>query len=199
MTIAHPHTDRPRLTRRHLLAASAVGLVGIGIAAPASAADDFSPAFRTAREDLRGWDPAAPTETQVANARLIIAVGRAHRIADHGIVSALAAAIVESWLYNRYEITDGTSGGLFQRQTSVGWGTSEQVRDKLLAARAYYGVSDHTPNPGLQDYAPGYLDLSVGDAAQKVQRSAYPDRYQAHAEEATALLMAHGDVAPFHG
>lgn len=199
MPLAHPFSTRPHLSRRHLFVASALTVAGVAIAAPASAADDFSLEFRTAREDLKGFDLSAITPTQDTNARLIVAVGRAHGIADHGIRAALAAAIVESWLYNRYAITDGTSGGLFQQQTSVGWGTSEQVRDKLMATRAFYGVSDHTPNPGLQDYAPRYLDLSIGDAAQKVQRSAYPDRYQTHADDADALLARHADVAPFNG
>lgn len=187
------------LTRRHLLLAGALGSLSLGVAAPAMADEAFSRAFLTAPEDRSGWDPGAPTDTQRENARLIIAVGKGYGVPAYGAMIALSTAIVESWLYDRDTVTDGTSGGMFQQQTSQGWGSAAQVRDKLAATRAFYGVADHTPNPGLLDVS-GWEDLAIGDAAQRVQRSAYPERYEDHAAEAIDLYDAlAADVAPFTG
>lgn len=187
------------LTRRHLLLAGAAGTLSLGTAAPALADSPFSQSFLTRREDRAGWNPDAPTKTQLKNARLIIAVGKGYDIPAYGAMIALSAAIVESWLYNRDTITDGTSGGLFQQQTSQGWGSHARVRNKFSATKAFYGVAKHTPNPGLLDIR-RWQSRAIGDAAQRVQRSAYPGRYEDHADEAIALYDAlAGDVAPFRG
>ena len=59
---------------------------------------------------------------------------------------------------------------------STGWGTIAQIRDLTLAARAFYGLADHTHNPGLTDID-GWEQMSVAQAAQAVERSAFPDAY----------------------
>ncbi|KZE90669.1 LysM peptidoglycan-binding domain-containing protein [Microbacterium sp. TNHR37B] len=115
---------------------------------------------------------------QTKNARLIIAVGRERGVSDRGIAIALATAMVESWLRN---LDYGTydSLGLFQQRPSTGWGTPDQVRDPRRAAAAFFGGPDD-PNGsdtrGLLDIA-GWEDMEFSEAAQAVQRSAYPHRY----------------------
>lgn len=115
---------------------------------------------------------------QTKNARLIIAVGRERGVSDRGIAIALATAMVESWLRN---LDYGTydSLGLFQQRPSTGWGTPDQVRDPRRAAAAFFGGSDD-PNGsdtrGLLDIA-GWEEMGFSEAAQAVQRSAYPHRY----------------------
>ncbi|MFT4211069.1 MAG: LysM peptidoglycan-binding domain-containing protein, partial [Microbacterium sp.] len=115
---------------------------------------------------------------QIANARIIIAVGRELGVPDRGIQIALGTAMQESWLRN-LGWGDRDSLGLFQQRPSAGWGTAEQVTDPERAARAFYGgPSDPngTLTRGLLD-VPGWETMSFADAAQAVQVSAYPDRY----------------------
>lgn len=112
---------------------------------------------------------------QVANAAVIIAEGRKANIPTFGWVVAIATALQESGLRN-LDHGDRDSQGLFQQRPSSGWGTVAQIRDPHLAAQAFYGVAAHTNNPGLVDI-PDWQSMSVADAAQAVQVSAFPDAY----------------------
>ncbi|MCS6712014.1 peptidoglycan-binding protein [Brachybacterium sp. EF45031] len=134
------------------------------------------------------------------NGRFLIAVGKGRGIPAKGIQVALATAMVESGLLNLYPTYDRDSGGLFQQRPSTGWGTYTQVRHKHLATLAFFGVAMHTPNPGLMDYWPTYSGSSIGTLAQKVQRSAYPSRYDAMADDALAFYNRYAaGVAPYRG
>ena len=143
--------------------------------------------------------PAAPTGStvldaeQIANAAVIIGVGRELGVPDRGIAIALGTAMQESWLKN-LDWGDRDSLGLFQQRPSTGWGTPEEVRDPVRAARAFYG-GPADPNGsvtrGLLDID-GWQDMSFADAAQAVQISAYPDRYAQWEQPAYAWLAAHG-------
>lgn len=126
------------------------------------------------------------TREQVDNGTLVIAVGQKHQIPAEGIQAALAAIMVECWMYNRYEVTDHDSSGMFQQRPSWSWGTYPQIRDKVLATEAFYGVGAHSPNPGVrQILATGRR--SVGELAQAVQNSAFPHRYEERAADARAF------------
>ena len=130
---------------------------------------------------------------QVANAQLIIRVGRELGVSDRGLQIALATAMQESWLRN-LDWGDRDSLGLFQQRPSHGWGTPEQVRDPEHATRAFFGgPGDPNGNRtrGLLDYA-GWEQLSLTEAAQAVQISAYPDRYARWEAPAAAWLAALG-------
>ena len=75
------------------------------------------------------------------------------------------------------------SVGLFQQRPSQGWGTVAQLMDPRYATGAFYDR--------LVKVA-GWQNLSVTDAAQAVQRSAFPGAYQKHedtARQAVAALM----------
>ena len=63
------------------------------------------------------------------------------------------------------------SRGLFQQRPSQGWGTEAQVMDPYYAANAFYDALVKIP---------GYESLEITDAAQRVQRSAYPEAYAQH-------------------
>jgi N-acetylmuramoyl-L-alanine amidase len=116
--------------------------------------------------------------TQVANARTIISVGRSLGVSDYGIVIALAAAAQESSLTN-VTYGDRDSVGLFQQRPSQGWGTKAQLLNTTYAARLFFG-GVHNPNAGrtrgLLDI-PGWSRMTVTQAAQAVQGSAYPNAY----------------------
>jgi len=113
-----------------------------------------------------------------ANARVIISVGKSLGVSDYGIVVALAAAMQESSLRNiNYGHLD--SVGLFQQRPSSGWGTVAQLTDPAHAAKLFYGGPSN-PNKGITRgllEISGWQSMTVTQAAQKVQISAYPDAY----------------------
>lgn len=120
----------------------------------------------------------ALTDEMRQNAQIIVDVGRALGVPDQGIVIALAAAAQESGLTNAHH-GDLDSLGLFQQRPSQGWGTVEEVLDPVRAATSFYGGAEN-PNAGrtlgLLDIA-GWTTMSVTQAAQAVQLSAFPDHY----------------------
>jgi LysM repeat protein len=118
------------------------------------------------------------TAEMATNARIIISVGRELGVPNYGIVIALATAAQESHLRN-LDYGDRDSIGLFQQRPSSGWGSVTQIRDPRYSARAFFG-GPNSPTPGstvgLLDI-PRWQHLSLTDAAQAVQRSAFPDAY----------------------
>jgi len=137
--------------------------------------------------------PTALTEEMRANALTIMQVGRSEGVPDYGIVIAFAAAMQESGLRN-VNYGDRDSLGLFQQRQSTGWGTPEQIMDPSTAARSFFGGSGN-PHPGLTK---GLLDISgwqsmtVSQAAQAVQLSAYPNSYGQWEASARAWLAELG-------
>jgi LysM repeat protein len=118
------------------------------------------------------------TDEMAGNARTIISVGKSLGVSDYGIVVALSAAMQESSLRNiDYGHLD--SVGLFQQRPSSGWGSVAQLTNATHAAKLFYGGPSN-PNRGvtrgLLDI-PGWSSLTVTQAAQRVQVSAFPDAY----------------------
>lgn len=127
------------------------------------------------------------------NAQLIIRIGHQEGVPAQGIVIALAAAAQESGLKNvRYG--DRDSLGLFQQRPSTGWGTAAQVLDPTRATLAFYGGANN-PNKGhtrgLLDI-PGWPSMTVAQAAQAVQISAFPTAYAKWETSARAWLAQLG-------
>ncbi len=129
------------------------------------------------------------TDEMRQNATIIVSVGRASGVSDYGLVIALAAAAQESGLRNVH-YGDRDSLGLFQQRPSAGWGSAEQVMDPVRAGLAFFGGAGN-PNPGvtrgLLD-TPGWELMTVAQAAQAVQISAYPDYYAKWEGSARAWL-----------
>lgn len=147
-------------------------------------------------QTLRLPDPGALAgldAEQIANATLVVQVGRQRGVPDRGIAIALATAMVESWMRN-LDWGDRDSLGLFQQRPSQGWGTAGQVLDPVRATAVFYG-GPGDPNGalsrGLLDI-PGWHDMDFSHAAQAVQVSAYPDRYGQWEQQAYAWLSALG-------
>ena len=118
--------------------------------------------------------------TQMANAATITAVGIRRKMPERAVVVALATALQESKLEN-IEHGDRDSLGLFQQRPSQGWGTPEEIRDPRYAAGKFYASLKKVK---------GWKDMRVTDAAQKVQRSAYPEAYEKWADESAVLARA---------
>lgn len=115
-------------------------------------------------------------EEQVSNARTIIAVGKSLNVPPRGWVIAIATALQESGLRN-VDYGDRDSLGLMQQRPSMGWGSASQVQDPAYSARAFFGgPKSPTSNSGLLSVR-GWRQMPLWQAAQTVQRSAFPMAY----------------------
>ncbi|WP_269858063.1 C40 family peptidase [Streptomyces sp. RPT161] len=121
-------------------------------------------------------DPAE----QVPNAETIVATGLAMHIPTRGQIVALATALQESGLRN-LNYGDRDSLGLFQQRPSAGWGTPEQIMDPVHASTELYSALEEVS---------GWQSMTVAQAAQAVQRSAFPDAYAKWEPLATTLQKA---------
>jgi hypothetical protein len=117
---------------------------------------------------------------QAANAATIAAVGIRRGVPKQAIVVALATAWQESDLEN-LSGGDRDSIGLFQQRPSQGWGTAEQIADPRYAAGRFYSALLKVK---------GWQEMRVTDAAQAVQRSAYPEAYEDHAADSDVVATA---------
>ncbi|WP_416905852.1 hypothetical protein [Micromonospora echinospora] len=117
---------------------------------------------------------------QMANAATIAAIGIQRKMPERAVVVALATAFQESGLENLPD-GDRDSIGLFQQRPSQGWGTPEQISDPRYAANKFYA--------GLKKVR-GWQEMRVTDAAQAVQRSAFPEAYEKWADESEVLTRA---------
>jgi hypothetical protein len=107
------------------------------------------------------------TAEQAANAATIAAVGLRDGMDERAVAVALTTAMQESELVNvAYGHDD--SLGLFQQRPSMGWGSEEELMDPVYAAFKFYEKLRRTD---------GWEDMTLGEAAQAVQVSAYPDLY----------------------
>jgi hypothetical protein len=124
--------------------------------------------------------------TQIANAATIAAVGITRAMPEQAIVIALAAAMQESHLEN-LSGGDRDSVGLFQQRPSQGWGTPENLADPRYAAGMFYQALTKIK---------GWQSMRVTEAAQRVQRSAYPEAYEQWATHAAVMTEALVGKAP---
>ncbi|MDB6425926.1 hypothetical protein [Curtobacterium sp. 20TX0008] len=128
----------------------------------------------------------ALTDEQSENARIIIGVARSAFGDDarQAAVVGLATALQESGLRNiRYG--DRDSLGLFQQRAN--WGSAEQRLTPSYAAGKFYAALRKVP---------GWQQLPVTVAAQKVQISAFPDAYAKWESTASAAVSALWESAP---
>ncbi|GAA3856824.1 heavy metal transporter [Streptomyces lacrimifluminis] len=120
------------------------------------------------------------TPEQAVNAATITAVGTARGLPERAVAIALATALQESGLRNIGH-GDRDSLGLFQQRPSQGWGTAKEILDPTYSAGEFY---DHLVKVS------GYTRLPLTVAAQRVQRSGYPQAYAKHEPDATLLAAA---------
>ncbi|QGH68778.1 hypothetical protein [Pseudactinotalea sp. HY158] len=123
---------------------------------------------------------------QAGSAALIVAVGAGRDLPERALTIAVATAMQESSLRN-LDHGDRDSLGLFQQRPSQGWGSPEQVQDPRYAAGLFYDRLVEVPD---------YLEVPLTEAAQAVQRSAFPDLYAQHEPLAAALTDALTGASP---
>ncbi|MCW3841355.1 hypothetical protein ONA70_14740 [Micromonospora yasonensis] len=156
------------------------------------------PTKKVAKKPVRPKHPrpvAGLDQRQMDNAKVIVDVGRAMKMPRRAFVVAIATAMQESDLYNlasdvlpesfdyphQGSGSDHDSVGLFQQRPSSGWGTVAQIMNPAYAARAFFSALNEVPR---------WADMSVTQAAQAVQVSAFPDAYAQHEDRATTVVAA---------
>ncbi|RLV50829.1 hypothetical protein D9V37_02405 [Nocardioides mangrovicus] len=123
---------------------------------------------------------------QARNATLIAAIGVRRGLPARAVSIAFATAYQESKLQN-LDHGDRDSLGLFQQRPSQGWGTAAQVRDPYYATNKFYDALAKVD---------GFETMRITEAAQRVQRSGFPEAYEPHAEDARALASALTGYSP---
>jgi hypothetical protein len=117
---------------------------------------------------------------QAENATLIAAIGVRRGLPARAVSIALATAYQESKIRN-LDHGDRDSLGLFQQRPSQGWGTPEQITNMHYSINKFYDALEKIP---------GYKRMRITEAAQRVQRSGFPEAYEDHAADARALASA---------
>jgi len=125
------------------------------------------------------WDPE-----QVSIAATIVHVGITKSVPRWGWVVALATAMQESQLRNLPylgENNDHDSIGVFQQRPSQGWGIPEQLADPAYQSARFYDKLLTVP---------GWQQMPLTEAAQRVQVSATPTEYEKWTSDAILLADA---------
>ncbi|WP_225846193.1 heavy metal transporter [Streptomyces sp. HPF1205] len=122
----------------------------------------------------------ALTLEQASNAATIAAVAASRGLPERAVTIALATSMQESRLRN-LDHGDRDSLGLFQQRPSQGWGTAAQILDPVHASGEFFATLVKVPD---------YTRLPLTEAAQRVQRSGYPEAYAKHEADATLLSRA---------
>ncbi|MBT2477744.1 hypothetical protein [Streptomyces sp. ISL-94] len=131
---------------------------------------------------LTGKLRGAMTAYRLSCARAIADATRARGLPDRAAVIAITTAITESVLENNPNMVDHTSVGLFQQQDW--WGSFEERLDPAYSTNAFLdAMLKLYPNNSWQTQ-------QIGVVCQKVQVSAYPDRYEPEAADAQRILDA---------
>jgi hypothetical protein len=117
---------------------------------------------------------------QAQSAAIIAGVAVRRGLPARAVTIALATAYQESDLHN-LDHGDRDSLGLFQQRPSMGWGTAAQVQDPHYASGRFYDALVKVKN---------YQKLAITVAADRVQRSAFPNAYADHEGDARVLASA---------
>jgi cell wall-associated NlpC family hydrolase len=120
---------------------------------------------------------------QLTNVRTIIATGDRLNVPSRGLVVAVAVALQESTVQN-LDYGDRDSLGVFQQR--AGWGSAAD-RENVAKAAAMFYLGGAGGQPGLLKIQ-GWASMSLTQAAQDVQRSAFPFAYAKWETFATSLV-----------
>lgn len=127
-------------------------------------------------------------EEQLENARIIDQTAADLGLSGQASVVAITAAFGESTLFNlgygdeihNVRNPDGsltTSKGLFQQQTSTGWGTVEQVTNPVYATTSFLTGPKHDGVSGGLMSISGWESMERTQAIHRVQSNADPTHY----------------------
>lgn len=122
---------------------------------------------------------AQPSNDQKANAQAIIAEVKREGLPQGAALDALVTALAEDNLHNSPVARDHDSVGLFQQRPSTGWGTVQQIMDPAYATSRFLGALKALPN---------WQSMAPPAAAQAVQSSGAPQRYQQFVGQAQQIV-----------
>ncbi|HWC21472.1 MAG TPA: hypothetical protein VG502_04145 [Flexivirga sp.] len=151
------------------------GIAGGGYLAYQHLVDNFgSPSCKlVAKSYDYQWDP-----DQTQSASTIVAVGVYKKgVPTRAAIVATTTAIQESKLRN-LAYGDLDSLGLFQQRKSQGWGSAEQIQDPVFSSGSFYNALLKVPN---------WETMPIGEAAQAVQHSGFPDAYAQHESQGDVI------------
>ncbi|MFC6566990.1 hypothetical protein [Actinoplanes utahensis] len=181
----------PALTRGGVLTSPAP----TATSAPAPKSARYSKPAPSAKAARPPKPVAGLNQAQMSNAATIVRLAQERDLPRRAMLIAVMTAFQESSLRNLANSSvpasldrphqgvgdDFDSVGLFQQRPSQGWGTVAQLMDPRYAADAFYDRLVEIPD---------WESLSLGDAAQAVQRSAVPDAYADHEDRAIRIVDA---------
>lgn len=176
----HPKHKRSRnWGRTFLVLVLAGGLIGGGLYAATNFIGLNESTVRERCSAVVAGQKFSLNPEQSANAALIASVAIKRGLNERAAQIGIATAMQESKLTNiDYGDNAGPdSRGLFQQRPTMGWGTEAEVMDPIYAANRFFQE--------LETF--DYASMPLTDAAQKVQRSAYPLAYAKHEELAKAF------------
>jgi hypothetical protein len=172
-----------RTLRRSLTVIVALVLAGTGVYITSTVLNrSEAPIVEGCSALLNGSKQSLATD-QAANASLIAAIAVQRGLPARAATIAIATSMQEAKLRNiNYGDHAGPdSRGLFQQRPSQGWGTEGQIMDPVYSTNAFYDALVKVP---------GYESLSITEAAQEVQRSAFPEAYSQQEELGRAFASA---------
>lgn len=117
---------------------------------------------------------------QAHYASIIVGVSVRRGLAPRAASIALATVYQETGIRN-LDYGDRDSVGLFQQRPSQGWGTAKQLQDPHYATNVFYDALIRID---------GWETADITEVAQQVQRSAYPEAYRDHEDDARVLASA---------
>ena len=151
-------------------------------AAPTTCQASLGPTSET------GGDGAAEAakldEEQLGIVNAIISIGMERGLSPRAWQIAIQAGMTESGLRN-LDHGHADSLGIFQMRPSMGWGTPAQLQDVTYQVHKFYDVLLTVPN---------WQQIRPGEAAQAVERSAFPQRYHEWEPMAAYLISQEGGV-----
>lgn len=128
-------------------------------------------------------------EEQLGIVSQIVSIGKKRELSPRAWQVAIQAGMTESGLRN-LNYGDRDSLGIFQMRPSMGWGTPAQVTNPPYQINKFFDVLESVP---------GWERMRPGDAAQAVERSAFPERYHRWEPMAVHLVENVGQIADATG
>lgn len=167
--------------RRHRLGTAVAALLALALVGAVVAGlvwwDRQRPIGGTCTATLPDGGSQTLDGEQSDNAALMAAIATHRDLPARATTVAIATALQESKLKN-IDHGDRDSVGLFQQRPSQGWGSVDEIMDPVYSTNAFYDMLVEVE---------GWESAAITDAAQDVQRSAFPEAYAQHETRARAF------------
>ena len=169
------------MLKRWIIGLGVLALVVVAVVVGVRAFDRVGPLLSSEGCEARvGGHSVSLTMEQSENVALMAAISVQRGMPARAATIAIATSTQESKLYN-VEHGDRDSLGLFQQRPSQGWGSAEQILNPYYSINTFYDALARVD---------GYESMKVTEAAQLVQRSAFPEAYADHEADARVLASA---------